>query len=172
MLTPQVGWMGLGYMIVEQDGWTRFDHPGWNEGFHSYLAGWLEAGQGVVWMANGENGKLLGQEVLRGLAEVFGWPGFQPVEKSVPRVYAARLSNLEGEYRYTDEPEYGVEIFKEWGHLYLKELQGGMCFHLHQESELDFFCLARPEVITFIQNKAGQVDGMLVGDYEYLERVK
>jgi CubicO group peptidase (beta-lactamase class C family) len=48
MLTPQVGWMGLGYVIVEMDGWTRFDHPGWNEGFHSYLAGYLGAGQGIV----------------------------------------------------------------------------------------------------------------------------
>ncbi|MFC1879675.1 serine hydrolase domain-containing protein, partial [Chloroflexota bacterium] len=43
MLTPQTGWMGLGVVIIEEDGWTRFDHPGWNEGFHSYLAGYLGA---------------------------------------------------------------------------------------------------------------------------------
>jgi CubicO group peptidase (beta-lactamase class C family) len=171
MLTPQVGWMGLGWVVVEEGGWTRFDHPGWNEGFHSYLAGWPGAGQGVVWMANGENGKLLGQEVVRGLAEVFGWPGFQQVARSVPRVYAARLSPLVGKYRYTDEPDYGVEIIKEGGYLYLKELPGGMCFHLYQESELNFFCLARPEELSFIKNKRGQVNALLIGEYEYLERV-
>jgi CubicO group peptidase (beta-lactamase class C family) len=41
MLTPQLSWVGLRFAIIEMDGWTRFEHPGWNEGFHSFLAGCL-----------------------------------------------------------------------------------------------------------------------------------
>jgi CubicO group peptidase (beta-lactamase class C family) len=73
MLTPQMGIGGLGFLIIKAGGRTRFEHPGWNEGFHSLLIGDLTTGRGLAWMNNGENGKLLGWEVTRGLAEVFGW---------------------------------------------------------------------------------------------------
>jgi CubicO group peptidase (beta-lactamase class C family) len=172
MLTPLTGWMGLGFAIVEMDGWTRFDHPGWNEGFHSYLAGYLGAGQGVVWMTNGENGKLLGQEVVRALAKALGWPGFQPVERSIAQVETAIFTQLEGEYRYVDEPDFGVQIINEGEHLYLQESQGAIRLQLYPESETDFFCLPRSEEITFIKNAQGIVDTLLMGEYSHLERVK
>ena len=69
-----VGWdCGLGFNIVIKDGMTRLGHPGWNEGFHSIMLGCLEIGQGVVWMANGENGRHLGLELTHGLAEIVRW---------------------------------------------------------------------------------------------------
>ena len=73
MLTPQMHIGGLGFLIIQSGGRTRFEHPGWNAGYHSLLIGDLVTGQGVTWMTNGENGKLLGWEVTRGLAGVFGW---------------------------------------------------------------------------------------------------
>jgi CubicO group peptidase (beta-lactamase class C family) len=73
MLTPQAGISGLGFLIIQSGGRIRFEHPGWNVGYHSLLIGDLSTGRGLVWMTNGENGKLLGWEVTRGLAEIFGW---------------------------------------------------------------------------------------------------
>jgi hypothetical protein len=73
MLIPQMSLGGLGFNIVKKDGMTRFGHPGWNEGFHSIMIGCPETGQGVVWMTNGENGRHLGWEVSRGLAEIVRW---------------------------------------------------------------------------------------------------
>jgi CubicO group peptidase (beta-lactamase class C family) len=170
MLTPQVSWVGLGFPIIEMEGWTRFEHPGWNEGFHSYFAGFLGKGNGLVWMTNGENGKLLGGEVMRALAKVFGWPGFQPGEKSLVQVDTTVFAQLEGQYRYIDEPDYGVEITNDGEHLFLKESQDGMRFRLYPESETDFFCLPRSEEITFIKNPKGKVDTLLIGEYSQLER--
>jgi CubicO group peptidase (beta-lactamase class C family) len=172
MLTPQVGWIGLGYVIVEMDGWTRFDHAGWNEGFHSYITGYLGAGQGLVWMTNGENGKLLGQEVMYALAKVFGWPGFQPVEKSVAQVDSAVFTQLKGKYRYIDYPDFGVEIIKDGEHLFLQESQDGIHFQLYPESETEFFCLPLSEEITFIKNANGKVETLMIGEYSHLERVE
>ena len=71
MLVPQISLGGLGFNVIILDKLTRFGHPGWNEGFHSMMLACLESGQGVVWMTNGENGRQLGREVSRGLAEVF-----------------------------------------------------------------------------------------------------
>jgi CubicO group peptidase (beta-lactamase class C family) len=78
MLTPQVSigvdwYCGLAFNIINKSGMTRIGHPGWNEGFHSIMLGCLEAGQGEVWMTNGENGRHLGWEVSRALAEIVRW---------------------------------------------------------------------------------------------------
>jgi CubicO group peptidase (beta-lactamase class C family) len=75
MLIPEIGMGGLGFNIIIKDGMTRFGHPGWNEGFHNMLIGCPETGQGIIWMTNGENGRHLGHEVSRGLAEIvrFSW---------------------------------------------------------------------------------------------------
>jgi CubicO group peptidase (beta-lactamase class C family) len=73
MLVPQIGMGGVGFNMVIRDGMTRFGHPGWNEGFHSIFIGCPEAGQGIIWMTNGENGRRLGWELSRGLAEIVKW---------------------------------------------------------------------------------------------------
>jgi CubicO group peptidase (beta-lactamase class C family) len=78
MLTPKVNigvdWdCGLAFNIIQKDGMTIIGHPGWNVGFHCIMLGCLEAGQGLVWMTNGENGRSLGHEVSRGLAEIIKW---------------------------------------------------------------------------------------------------
>jgi CubicO group peptidase (beta-lactamase class C family) len=171
MLTSQVSWVGLGFPIIKKDGWTRFEHPGWNEGFHSNFIGFLGKGQGVVWMTNGENGKLLGQEVMRSLAKAFGWPGFQSVEKSINQVDPAIFSQYEGKYRYIDYPDYGVEVINNGEHLYLQELQGGLCFQIYPESKTAFFCLHHSEEITFIKNDQGKGVTLMIGGHEHLERV-
>jgi len=73
MITAQVGIGGLGFNILMPDGRARYGHPGWNEGFHSFVVGELGTGQGFAWMANGENGRKLGREVTRGLSEALEW---------------------------------------------------------------------------------------------------
>ncbi len=171
MLTPQVGWVGLGFPIMEKDGRIRFEHPGWNEGFHSLMAGYLNAGRGLVWMTNGENGKLLGHEVMRALDTVFGCPGYEPVEKSTAQVDTAVIAQCEGKYRDVDYPDYGVEIIQDGEHLILRETPGGIHCQLYPESETDFFCLEHSEEITFIKNARGKVEAMMIGEYSYLERV-
>jgi CubicO group peptidase (beta-lactamase class C family) len=76
MLTPQVSWIGLGFPIIQEDGLTKFEHPGWNEGFHCFMVGCLDTGCGLVWMTNGAKGKQLGREVMRALPKAFVWSGY------------------------------------------------------------------------------------------------
>jgi CubicO group peptidase (beta-lactamase class C family) len=76
MLTRQESWIGLGFPIIEEEGCIKFEHPGWNEGFHSFLVGCLDTGCGLVWMTNGARGKRLGREVMRALPKAFVWSGY------------------------------------------------------------------------------------------------
>lgn len=170
MLTPPMGWYGLGFFIIETEGWTRFQRPGWNEGYHSFMGGCISTGQGIVWMTNGENGKLLGLEVMRALSKVFGWLGFEPLEKTVAQVDPAVLNDYEGSYQYVDAPEYGAVITKEGDLLVLQETPDGLCYELYPESETAFFALERQEAITFVRDNDGYVEAVMIGDYERLNR--
>jgi len=172
MLTlPPGGRVGLGPAIIETEGWTRFEHPGWNEGYHCFMGGWVGTGQGVVWMTNGENGNLLGQEVMRGLARVFGWPGFQPVTRAVAQIDPTVYGLYEGHYRFTEEPDWGAIIAQEGDRLFWEDVPDGLCFELYPESETVFFSLERPQRITFVRDFGGSVETVLFGGHEQLERV-
>jgi CubicO group peptidase (beta-lactamase class C family) len=173
MLTPQVGWVGLGFPIIEVDGWTRFDHPGWNEGFHSLLVGYPGKGQGVIWMTNGENGRMLGYEVMRGLAHARGWPGFDPAEKAIAQVAPGALATFEGQYQSIDYPDFGVEIFLLGEQLALRNTPNGkLQFLLHPESALKFFSPDLPETVTFALDTDGLVETIQIGASTVLVPVK
>jgi CubicO group peptidase (beta-lactamase class C family) len=73
MVIPQIGIGGMGFQITRSADRVCFGHPGWNEGFHSLLIGEIGTGRGLVWMANGENGRNLGWDVTRAVADVFEW---------------------------------------------------------------------------------------------------
>lgn len=171
MLTQWSRWYGMGFWINKTDGLTRFEHPGWNEGYHSYMGGCPGARAGVVWMTNGENGILLGMEVLRAMTEVLGWPGFKPVEKTLAQVDPAIFEQYVGKYRYIDEPDYIAEIIQDNESLFLQEAAGGINLQLYPQSETEFFRLEVPEKVTLVKNQAGKIEGMKIGEYTVLERV-
>jgi CubicO group peptidase (beta-lactamase class C family) len=172
MLTPPPdGWYGLGLWLIETDGRTRFQHPGWNEGYHSYMGGYVDNGQGVAWMTNGENGILFGLEVLRGLAGAWGWTGFEPLEKTVAQVDPALYARYQGQYQPADVPEYVVRVVREGSRLFWEEVADRMRYELYPASDTSFFSLERREPITFVQDAGGHVEAVMVGEGWRLERV-
>jgi hypothetical protein len=135
------------------------------------MGGWVGARQGLVWMTNGENGNLLGDEVLRGLARVYGWPGYRPATKTVAQVDPALYARYVGRYRYTEAPDWGAVVVREGDRLFWQDTPGGLCCELFPESATAFFTLEHGQGITFVQEPDGSVETVLVGEYERLERV-
>jgi len=173
MLTPPAGgWpgYGLGFGLAEMDGWTRFDHPGWNEGYHSFMGGYIGTGRGVVWMDNGESGKLLGQEVMRGLASVYGWPGFESAEKAIAQVDTAVYAQYVGQYRSADYPAFGAVIDQEGDRLFWQDVPVGMRSEMYPGSDAAFFILEQAGDITFARNAKGNVEAVMFGKDWRLER--
>jgi CubicO group peptidase (beta-lactamase class C family) len=172
MLTPPPdGWYGFGFYLIETEGRMRFQHPGWNEGYHAFLGGDVSTGQGVAWMSNGENGILLGLEMLRGLAKTLGWSGFEQMEKAVAQVDPAIYARYESRYQPADYPDYSAVIAREGDRLFWEEMPGGMRYELYPESDTTFFACERWEQITFVTDAGGAVEAMMVGEHERLERV-
>jgi len=63
-----------------------------------------------VVMANGANGPVLAQDVVRGIAAAWGWEAFGPRERTAVPLTPAQRSRLEGRYRYRDTGEFTVRL--------------------------------------------------------------
>jgi hypothetical protein len=96
MLTPGMNDHGLGPVITADR--LRFGHGGADDGFQAEVTGFLDGRAGVVVMTNSDNGGRLAQELILTLANLNGWPGIKPVERSIADVPVAALERLIGSY--------------------------------------------------------------------------
>jgi CubicO group peptidase (beta-lactamase class C family) len=98
MLTPaKVGGWGLGLGLDDSPEHPRFGHNGADEGFQSDLIAY-DDGDGVVVMANSDNGVQLANDIERSIATEYGWPEFQPKEHTVIALDADSARALLGQY--------------------------------------------------------------------------
>jgi len=98
MMTPQLAGYGLGVWLNGQGKSANFSHPGQNEGFLCILFAYLETGQGAVVMTNGDNGYGLQNEILRAIANEYGWPDYRQREKTVIPINPTAHESYVGEY--------------------------------------------------------------------------
>jgi hypothetical protein len=109
MLTEVKPGRALGFDVggAGDDRW--FSKGGDTEGFGAFMVA-FESGEGVAIMANGANGPVLVQDIVRGLAAGYGWEGFKPRERTAVPLTPAQISRLEGRYRYRDTGEFTVRL--------------------------------------------------------------
>jgi CubicO group peptidase (beta-lactamase class C family) len=98
MLQPVLPPAGLGFFL-DAFGWKGFfGHAGSNEGFTCLLLVHRERGYGAAIMTNSDNGPPLILEILRGLAEEYGWEGADTERVTPAAIPQARLTALAGRY--------------------------------------------------------------------------
>jgi CubicO group peptidase (beta-lactamase class C family) len=165
MLTPQGGGpTGLGLFLDGDGPARRFSHPGNNTGYHAILTAYVERGQGAAVMVNSDNGWLLQYEVVRAIADVYGWPEYL-VTKTVAAVDPASFDACVGEYRW----EHGVVRISrgpdglEWD---APDLGAG---RLYPSSSTKFFAVDRPAEVQFLLGAAGHAASLILR-YGRLER--
>jgi CubicO group peptidase (beta-lactamase class C family) len=77
MVTPGVGGWGLGPGLDGEGDARRFSHGGANEGFRAVFFGSVSGGEGAAVMTNSDTGGALYTEIVRALARVYGWSGWE-----------------------------------------------------------------------------------------------
>jgi CubicO group peptidase (beta-lactamase class C family) len=75
-------------------------HYGGNVGYRSFMTIQLGTGDGAVYLTNSDNGIALGEELLFSLAAVYGWPGYDQIEKTRVQRSAEELKELVGAYEF------------------------------------------------------------------------
>jgi CubicO group peptidase (beta-lactamase class C family) len=104
MLTQQSGDSSSGFglgMSVERAGTPAmsFGHSGANEGYRANAVIFPGTGQGAVIMTNSDAGNGVMFELMQSIAREYGWPAFQPVEKTAVAMDPAALRDFPGRYQ-------------------------------------------------------------------------
>jgi CubicO group peptidase (beta-lactamase class C family) len=89
---------GPGPILGQDPKHPYFMFSGGNYGFISVFVAY-ESGDGVAVLTNGDGGIELGSEVVRTVAQVYGWPDFQPVHHQSVTLPPGSLDDLAGVYR-------------------------------------------------------------------------
>ena len=79
MFTVQKAPFGIGYAIDGKGPDLSFEHNGADEGFQALFIAFAERGQGLVAMANSDNGSSLMSEIETAVAEEYGWPSHRRI---------------------------------------------------------------------------------------------
>ena len=101
MLVPVIGNHGIGPAIGGRPERKYFMHSGSNRGYRCLLFAYAD-GRGVVLMTNSDNGDALQGEIVRTLAQLYGWPDFAPVERVSATVKSELLERFAGAWILND----------------------------------------------------------------------
>ena len=147
--------------VITADG-LRFGHGGADDGFQAEVTGFLDGRAGVVVMANSDNGGRLAQELILTLGRLYGWPGIEPVERTVAAVPVAALERLIGRYALPSGEDNGktedLTISREEGTLVLS-YKGNKEMTLLPETDVKFFSRdSGNEVVFSFEDKATTMD--------------
>jgi hypothetical protein len=158
MLTKQLGGYGVGLWLGGRETVTNFSHPGQNEGFTCIMVAYLDTGQGAVIMTNGDRGSVLFNEILRAIAREYGWPDYQPTEKTVADVNPAVYRSYVGEY---DANGIRATIATDGERLFaFAPPLGPQRVRLYPSGEDRLFFLDQDVDLTFVKDTQGHVTEM------------
>ena len=82
MLTPVKDDWSLGFQIGGTPANPYFYHDGANQEYKATLVGYEHEGEGAIIMTNGDQGYQLGLEIVRSIANEYGWPDFHPIQRT------------------------------------------------------------------------------------------
>jgi len=154
MMTPGKGSWGLGVQIGGAAGNPYFTHGGVNEGFESLIVGYEKNGEGAAVMTNARGGGRLADEVIRSIAEVYGWADFRPVVRTEVKVDPAVLARYVGKYDVA--PNAAFTFTLEGGQL-MGQPPRGPKMPLFAESDTKFFLKVADVEIEFFSDATGKM---------------
>ena len=164
-LTPYIdSSAALGVFIIKKGNEKYFNHDGSDEGFVGSYYGSMENGNGVVVMANTDNGSLL-NEIVNSLASVYNWKDFYtPKIKKVVTVNNEILKSYAGNYKLHRDT-LNVTLEKEG--LVIR-LNSKTKYKIYFTSDTDFCMLemaGSEQRFTKVKNK--KVNGFEINDNGY-----
>ena len=156
MLTPVENNYALGWAIQKTDKDVSFSHGGSNAGYRCFAWAYSTRGQGAVVMTNSDAGSPLSSEVMRAIADEYGWPDHRAQIRDAVKLTKEQLAPLLGDYEgngaklvVTATPAGGLSVATPMG-----------TFDFMPESDTRFFPLSDgPPSLTFEKNSDGGVTG-------------
>lgn len=157
MLKPVKNGYALGFGIEGKGPALSFGHGGSNMGYQDLLFAYLEHGDGVVVMTNGDGGADLAQGILRAAAAEYHWPSNQTAMRKSVALSPIQRKALVGKYEIKGLGTF--EILERDGQLMIS-LREGALEPLYPASPTVLFLLSRE--IELHMAKDGSAAGRLL----------
>lgn len=164
MLSVHIGNQGLGFFIADEGDNLHFYIQGKNKGFSCFLVGYPVKGQGVVIMANSENGEYLIDEILRAVSEAYDWPHYLPETKKYFRLDPSVYQLYEGLYEVN--PDYQMTVVYEDYYLIIQPT-GQKATLFFVENPTTFFSTDPYIRIRFVRDAGGKVTGLILRQRDF-----
>jgi CubicO group peptidase (beta-lactamase class C family) len=159
MLTVQGdGPTGLGPFLAGDEHALRFSHGGSNQGYRCDLVAYAGRGQGAVVMTSSDAGDRICWEILNGIADVYGWPGYL-VEKDVVAMEPQHYDRYTGAYEVN--PDFTITVRRD-GNRLLGETSAFGSHEIFPESETEFFLTEVAAQVSFDLDDSGRASGLLL----------
>ena len=160
MLTGSPRSEALGFSAWGEGTSAVFSHGGANNGFRAMLYAYAHAGRAAIVMANGDGGDALLTEILRSIAREYGWPDYQPTEKTVVPLDEANAVQYAGRYEVEGAP---IVISRQGQQLFLQTPDlGPTPLTLYPSDERSFFVLEGDIDVMFARDGQGRVTSLEV----------
>jgi CubicO group peptidase (beta-lactamase class C family) len=110
MLTSQGDNWGLGIVLQGKGAQQRFMHSGSNQGFNCHMLAFKETGAGVVIMTNANSGRAVIEELLRAVANEYGWQTNAAPRRTIVDLPVESLTKYVGFYQGVGEGPARVRL--------------------------------------------------------------
>jgi CubicO group peptidase (beta-lactamase class C family) len=155
---------GLGVHVGGTPPHIYFEHGG-SAVYQCDMVGY-PSGDGVVVLTNGGGGGSLSDQIVRSVAQAYGWPDFQPAEHTVVRVDPSKFPRYVGTYDF-------IKVTQEGAHLMAEIPLGSKAQELFPESDTQYFLRDDPTRVIFDVNTDGSVTGLeFITTYVHWHREK
>ena len=155
---------GLGVRVGGTPPHIYFEHGG-SAVYQCDMVGY-PSGDGVVVLTNGGGGGPLSDQIIRSVAQAYGWPDFQPVEHTVVPVDPSKFGRYVGTYDF-------IKVTQDGSHLMAEIPLGSKAQELFPESDTQYFLRDAPTRVIFDVNKDGRVTGLeFITTYVHWHREK
>ena len=161
MLTPGLNQWGLGPQTGGGPDRPWFGHGGADEGFQSYFVAYHD-GEGAAILTNGDNGGQIASEIVRSIAREYGWPDFQPVQRTLRESDSETVGHYTGTYQVA-AVDVLVNITKEGAALFAQTTGTGQeKYLLLRTGEREFLLKELGALLNFEMDAQGRPTKLLL----------
>lgn len=169
MLSAQAAGSGYGFRLEGEHEKFKLYLKGKTRGFRAAMLIYPAIGQGVVVMTNSDNGGVLVEEILRGLSVIYGWPDYQPEEKTLFRLPPEIYQKYVGRYEVNEN--YFLDVSYQDYYLIVHPT-GQAATKFYVETQTIFFSMDPFIRIKFNLDEQGRVTGLILWQEDYEVRAR
>lgn len=154
MVTPGKGNWGLGLEIGGSSADPYFSHGGVNEGFEGLFVAYEKHGDGAAVLTNAQGGIRLANDVMRSIANEYGWPDYHSAMRTEIKLPPDTLKQYVGAYQMAPNVYLTVTLN---GDQLAGQLSNQDPIPLFAESDRKFFPKVVDAEVEFVKDAGGKV---------------